>query len=243
MEIEEALAVFVVSAFAGAVQAAMGLGFSLLLMPPLVLMGDARDAVVLSNMRCTVLSAGVLLRAHAHVEWATFRLLVIGAGLGMPAGFLVLVVLPSDVLQVVIALAVAACTVALVRGLRTTLPGWRGDGLAGAISGFARASTGIYGPPVAIHLQARGTAPPVFRSTMTAFVAVTGAMAVLVFAAAGWVDGGVAPGLAAGVPGLAVGLVAGSAVFRAIGEALFRRAVLGLLLASVVAAMVSVPLG
>lgn len=235
----EAVAIFVLSAGASLVQSLTGLGFGLMIVPPLVMVVGAKDAVVVSNVLGAVLSAVLLLRSHGHVEWRTGATLFASTLVGMPVGLLVLVWIDPGLLQVVIALTVIVFTVLLARGMRLHAAGLLGDIVTGFTSGILRMSTSMSGPPVVIYLQGRGISSERFRATLAAFFTAGGLVGAILFAAAGRIDADTGRQIGAGLPALAAGVFTGNALYRRIDEGLFRRAVFAVLFSSSALAIVT----
>jgi uncharacterized membrane protein YfcA len=235
----EAVAVFLLAAGASVVQSLTGLGFGLLIVPPLVLVVGPKDAVVVSNVLATILSGALLVRQHPQVEWRTGTALLVAAIAGMPLGLLVLVVISPGALQVLIAVTVILFTLLLARGLRIHAAGLAGDAVAGLISGVLRTSTSMSGPPVVLYLQGTGMSPDRFRATLAWFFVASGVISIGLFGLAGRLDGRVGAEVAVGFPALAAGLAGGSALYRRVDAALFRRVVFGVLLVSAVLALVT----
>jgi uncharacterized membrane protein YfcA len=222
---------------ASVVQSATGLGFGLLIIPPLVLVIGVKDAVVVSNILSTALSTLLLTRVHGAVAWRTAGTLFAAACLGMPLGLAVLVFADPRTLQVVIAIGVILFTLLLARGVRLPLEGRPGEAVAGLASGVLRTSTSMGGPPVIILLQGRRMESNRFRSTMTAFFVATGVLSVAMFLAAGRIDGQVAAEAGVALPSVIGGMFAGAAIFRRTNERVFRRAVLAVLFVSATIAL------
>ena len=239
----EAVAIFGLVFAASAVQAATGLGFGLLIIPPLVLIIGVKDAVVVSNVLSTVLSSLLLIRIHSSVEWPTASRLFLAACAGMPLGLVVLIVADPRVLQIVIAAAVILFTVLLARGVRVRASGWAGDMATGVLSGVLRTSTSMSGPPVVIALQGRGMDSALFRGTITAFFVASGVVGVGLLAAGGRFNSDVLMDLALGLPAVVAGLFAGAALYRRSNEEVFRRAVLAILFVSAAVALLAALLG
>ncbi|MGE5594548.1 MAG: sulfite exporter TauE/SafE family protein [Hyphomicrobiales bacterium] len=240
MTLLDAVLIVLLAGGASVVQTLTGLGFSLMMVPPLILVVGVKDAVVVSNILGTVVSAVLLTRTHRWVEWRTGGILLAASVVGMPAGLAVLVLANPDVLQVVIALAVMAFTVMLARGLRLHSAGLAGDAGAGIVSGILRMSTSMSGPPVAIYLQGKGLDSIAFRATLSAFFMASGVIGIGFFAAGGRINGEVLAEAAVAVPALLAGFAAGQALYRRVDEARFRRVVIVMLLVSSLMAMAAV---
>jgi uncharacterized membrane protein YfcA len=157
----------------------------------------------------------------------------------MPFGLLVLIVADARVLQIVVAAGVILFTLLLARGVRVRAPGWQGDAATGLVSGVLRTSTSMSGPPVIIVLQGRGTESAIFRGTITAYFVASGVVGIGLLAAGGRFNEDVMWDIAIGVPAVLAGLAVGSVLYRRFDEALFRRAVLAILLVSATVALVT----
>ncbi len=238
------IAAIVALAFgASVVQSATGLGFGLLIIPPLIFVVGVKDAVVVSNVLSTSLSSLLLARIYRSVAWRTVVVLVLAAAAGMPVGLAVLILAEPRLLQVGIALGVIVFTVLLAWGVRMPVQGESGVVTAGLISGVLRTSTSMGGPPVIILLQSRGLASGAFRATITAFFVAGGVLSVALFTAGGRIDREVLGEIGVALPAVFAGLVAGSAVYRRTNEAVFRRIVLAILLVSALIALAGAALG
>ena len=239
----EAVAIVSLVFAASAVQAATGLGFGLLIIPPLVLVTGVKDAVVISNVLSTALSSLLLFQVHGSVAWPTVMRIFLASCVGMPIGLAVLILADPRVLQVVVAVAVIVFTVLLARGVRLTAAGWHGDAMTGLASGVLRTSTSMSGPPVIIALQGRGMESAVFRGTITAFFVASGVVSVGLLAASGRFHASVLLQVAVALPAVVIGLVVGAALYRRANEQLFRRAVLAILFVSAAVALLAAAVG
>jgi len=223
---------FAAAAFAGAAQAFSGFGFGLLIVPLLVLLVGPRDAVVASNVLGTCLVAAMVATERDHVDWRRAARLVAFAVLGMPLGMAVFLWLPGRWLQVAIAVAVLAGTAAVAKGFRLASPGLAADAAAGLLSGVLRMATSMSGPPVVLYLQGAGMPPRTFRATISAFFLGSGLVAVPILVLSGRAGEGAAAAVVGGLPGVGLGWLAGSRLFRRLSERVFRAALYAILAAS-----------
>lgn len=237
------LAVFFLAGGAAFAQSLTGFGFGLLIVPPLVLLLGAKEAVLVSNVLSTVLVVMLAARLYRDVDRRAWLLLTIGSIAGMPIGLLVLVRIQPELLQAIIAVNVIVFTILLARRWRMTVAGSSGDIAIGIISGVLRTSTSMSGPPIVIHLQGKGMASPAFRATISAFFLTSGLLAMATFAVAGRFSLETWQACAAGLPGVVAGMVAGNHAFRHVDEARFRMLVIGLLLLSAGIALLMVAVG
>ena len=230
------------AALASTPQNVTGFGFALLLAPVLLLVLDAGDTVVIVNALGTIVAATIAFRLRADITWRTTSVLLLASLAGMPIGLAILLVADEALLQAMIAIAVIVSTIALGRGL-TIRGGIALELAAGAASGVLRTATSTSGPPVIIYLQGLRRPANEFRATISAYFAASGVVAVAIFAAAGRVDGDVGLGVAAGLPGIALGSAAGYVLAGRTNERWFRRAVIALLLVSATIALITAFVG
>jgi len=235
----DALAILGLTAFAATVQATAGFGFSLVLVPLLVLVIGPKETVVVANVLSTALEAALLVRVHPHVDWRLGSKLFSGALIGMPFGLLALIWLSPKVLQIVIAVTVVVFTILLMRGVRLQRAGKLGDFGAGLVSGLLNTSTSMSGPPVVIYLQGSGVARAAFRATLLAYFAAISAIAVGLLAASGQFDRETGLAAVVAIPALAVGAVLGNALHHRVPEDRFRQLVYAILFFSAGSAIVS----
>ncbi len=234
-------AVAAVVLFAAVVQGVSGFGFSLVAVPLLALSAGPKDAVVLASVLAVLSTAGLAVRFRAQVDRPPARRLLAGACAGLPLGAYVLVVVPARALLLAIGAVVLVSTVVLARRPARPVAAGRGGRAAdvgsGVVCGLLTTSVGTNGPPVVLRLQAHGLAAGPFRATASAVFVVCNLAAVVIFAAAGRVDGGLLLQAAVAVPALVVGLWAGDRVHRRLPAERFRALVLGLMVLTAVAAV------
>jgi uncharacterized membrane protein YfcA len=226
------------AAVAAFTQSLSGFGFSLLIVPPLTLILGPRDAVVTANALGLLVNAVTLQRLHEHVDWRLGITLFAAAAVGMPAGLVVLMFVPRDALQVLIAVTVLVSTVLIWRGWRIEASGRGADIGVGLVSGVLNTSTSMSGPPVVLYLQGKGFLRGMFRATLTAYFLASGALAVLLFLVGGQMDRDIAVTTLFAAPALLVGFVIGHALFHRLDEERFRQVVIGILILSAGLAMV-----
>jgi len=199
----------VIVAAAAAAQAVSGFGYALLAVPVLAALTSSTDAVVVASLAGLPLSPVMLIGNRQHVDRDAALRLVAASLVGMPLGLLVLDRAPDDALRILIGLIVAVLATLLARGFRWRRSVRAFDVGAGLVSGVLATSTGTNGPPLVFGLQARGTEPRAFRSTLAAVFLVTGILSCMLFVAAGKVDRDRAVAAAVGAPFVLVGVAMG----------------------------------
>ena len=162
--LEWTLALLVI-AVGATVQASLGFGMNLVVMPLLVLI-DTDLVPGPALVAAVALTACVLARERQAIEARSVSWALLGRVVGTVGGVYALSRLDDDGLQLVVAIAVLVMVGVILSPLappRTpaTMAG------AGTISGFSGSTAGIGGPPVALLFQ---DAPgPVVRSSMAGF--------------------------------------------------------------------------
>jgi uncharacterized membrane protein YfcA len=172
------------------------------------------------------------------VDWRLGTTLFLAATVGMPVGLLVLVFIPRDALQILIAVTVIVSVVPIWRGWRLKMPGRASDIGIGLVSGVLNTSTSMSGPPVVLYLQGRGFDRGMFRATLTAYFLASGLVAVALFVVGRQFDREVAGLSLIAIPFLVGGFILGHAMFHRLDEERFRKVVIAVLLLSALLALV-----
>lgn len=227
----------VLSSFA---QSVTGFGFALLGVPLLALVTDPVTAVVTVTLLSAVLTAGA---AHTHrrvVQWRVTRTMVVTSLAGLPLGLALVRYVDLRWLNVLI-----GCVVVLfaVGARRLSLSGPRGTAVAGVTSGALLTSTGMSGPPVVMALHARGLGPTSYRATLQAIFCVQDAFAIVGFLLIGVLSATAGLYAVVGVPSMIAGWWLGQRLVDRIDERVFRRCVVGMLVASGAVSVVTGVLG
>jgi uncharacterized membrane protein YfcA len=229
----------VILGFAAAVQMASGFGFALVATPLLALTVGAHHAVLLALLTALAFNAWQTWEGRRHRDTGVVVRLLIGATVGMPAGYVVYRVTDPHELTAIIGVIVVVAAAALwTRRLRT------GDSVvvdlaAGLLVGVLTTSTGTNGPPAVVLLQARGLRPEQFRATLTTVFLAVDVAAVAVFSAGGDLDLQTLAVAVACAPALLVGALAGRASRSLLSPEAFRVGVLLLLTGSGASAVIS----
>jgi uncharacterized protein len=190
-------------------------------------------------MLSVAISVRMIVHDHESVARRSVALLLAGSVAGAPLGLYVLAEADRRLLEALIGLLVLAFAILLARGFTLASSGGGTEVAAGFTAGLLSTSTGTSGPPLVIVLHARGLDPRAFRGTLASVFLVQGAVGIVAFALAGQITGAAWRVLLAGLPGLALGIVAGDALFARVDRQRFRRLVLGMLVASGLLAIVA----
>jgi uncharacterized protein len=217
---------------ASTVQGASGFGFSLTAMPLLSTQLGVEQALVLSSLVALPSTLVTVASAHAHVDRPAVMRMFGAAIVGMPFGLVVLKTAPERALRIGVAVTVLGLAIAVRRGVRVRGRPGVVDLVAGLISGVLNTSVGTNGPPLVIGLASRSTPAPVMRSTLSSVFAMSGVVAISLFAFRGYIDADDLRAAAFCLPGVAIGWTIGNRVFKGFDQRRFDHVVVGLLIAS-----------
>lgn len=229
--------------FSAVLQTSTGFGFALLSAPVLAVMVGPVEAV--STIVATGVVVDILVLAADGRRPQPRGRDVLSLGLwsvpGLAAGALLLRVLPSTVLQLVVAAAVLYAVGHRLRRRRAPSAGawlperWWSAAPAGLASGVLSTATTLGGPPVVLYLTRRPRPPRETRDTLVALSLVRLPLSVAALVLAGtWIR---PPGLVVLWIAVVLGNVIGRRIFARMDLARYEQAVLGAL---AVAALVAV---
>jgi uncharacterized protein len=227
-----------------ALQSATGFGFALVSAPLLFAATEPEQAVGLLILLGLIVNA-MTLGTEGRRPQPLVRDCAVLLGFGLPgvfAGVLALRALSSTALQVAVTLGVFATlavrALAQRRGAAAIggAPRWAAPA-AGFTSGVLTTSTNTSGPPIVLYALARGATPVQTRDTLTVtFIgfALLGAGA-LALGGGDWVPSGAA--LAALVPAVVAGHLAGRPVFARIADRHYEPVLTAVLIATALAGL------
>ena len=220
-------------------QRATGIGFGLVVAPACALVlsgGDVVGTVVRLSLLADVL---VFLGDRAHIDWRQLVRYAWPAALALPFAWLTTRAVSPPILIGSATLATLAVATVVARPSRWRTRTERADRVGGSIAGFASGfmgvTTGLSGPPLALHASSGTRSMAANRSTMALFFLVVDFVAILVHPHAVGT-----PVLGLLVVTLAIGILGGRALVGRVSEHSLRRAVLAIVAISAVAALVGV---
>ncbi len=210
-------------------QTVSGFGFALFVVPLFGLFIDVKTGVVVSTLSGAVASTFHTVKDRNDINRPLARRLIGASLVGMPCGLLILVAIPSEVLQVVVGFLVLVAALLLVR--RVVLPAesrWV-DRIAGFVSGVLATATSTNGPPLVVALQAKQLSVAVFRPTVNSVFVAGAAVSIALYAVAGRIGWKETSAALFALPGLMLGIVAGRAMRQKVTARVFRSLVIILL--------------
>jgi uncharacterized membrane protein YfcA len=239
----ETLAAAIVIAFlASFSMSATGFGFALTMAPLLTLVWNVREAVAASVLLSFLNQGPLIFEVRTHVVPRRVVALLAGSAAGIPIGLLIFEKLDPDGLKVLVAAVVILASAILFLAPRFEIADrvatpW--GVVSGVVSGALGASTSLSGPPVVIYLLGRHPDVETFRATILTYFMPAGVVTVAAFAVLGRITEDVLILAAAAVPAMVAGMLLGMWLRRRLDSERFRSLVLGTLVASSVAVIVT----
>ena len=172
---------FVIVIVAACLQGSVGIGFSLIAGPCLLLIDSA---FVPAPVLCGLLALTILMsgREHRMADQSGLRWAIAGRIPGTFLGIATLLLLPAGGLNLMVGILVLVAVAMSASWLKLS-PRPRTLFAAGLISGVMETTSSVGGPPVA--LAYRHSSPPVVRSTMSAFFVVGATISLTALSIAG----------------------------------------------------------
>ncbi len=163
-----ALAVVFIAAL---VRGYSGFGASALIVTSLTLVLPPAEVVPISLLIEIAASLGLLAQVWKDVPWRTMAWLLVGAAIGMPAGFALLAALPADVMRVVISIMVLLACGLIWRGAKaSSQPGTPAILGTGVVSGIANGTAAVGGLPVVLFFLYSSAAIATSRATVIVYL-------------------------------------------------------------------------
>ncbi len=207
-----------------------GFGFSMLAVSGLTLALPPAEAIPIALTLEVLASVKMLPAIWRQVDWRSLWPLIAGTVAATPFGVHLLANLPETPIRIAIAVLVVAVTALLWRGFALKrMPGLVSTVATGAAAGLLNGSLGIGGPPVILFYLSSSAGTAAARASLVAYFFVTDAYAIALGAAEGLVSPKTFLAALALVPVLLIGIAIGSRGFIRADPAVFRKAVLVLL--------------
>jgi uncharacterized membrane protein YfcA len=148
-----------------------GFGASALIVTSLTLVLPPAEVVPISLLIEIAASLGLLAQVWKDVPWRTMAWLLIGAAIGMPAGFALLAALPADVMRVAISILVLLACALIWRGAKaSSQPGTPAILGTGVVSGVANGIAAVGGLPVVLFFLYSSAAIATSRATVIVYL-------------------------------------------------------------------------
>jgi uncharacterized membrane protein YfcA len=214
-----------------ALQAGVGFGFSIMTVPLLLLVYDAREAVVINNVLSILLSALMFRTIRSEIDRGFLKRLLLGSILMMPAGLAAFMFMPAQHVKLAVGVLSLAFVLLFVFPFRIRPSEWK-EAAAGGLSGFLTAAIGIPGPPLLAYTSAVDMDKAKTRSTTLAFYIFIYSVSFVLQIGFAPVSPKVWAASGGSVPLVIAGIVLGQWLFKRIHQRLFHRICLAVLFAT-----------
>lgn len=208
--VEPLLCVF----FAAFLQSITGFGLVIVAAPLLMFFYDPKLVIPVMILLATCGNITQTVLLHHYIRWDIIKILVGGAIIGQPLGFLIFAAIPSHYLKILISVMVlASLTVMQLRHSKIDERP-RNALIAGLLAGVMATTTGMSGPPIAIYFAYTALTAQELRSTCIGFFFLSNLVSLATF-----IIGGIDMTAPLGefiylLPGLMAGIALGQATFR-----------------------------
>jgi len=216
---------------AGVTQGLTGFGFNLVSVPILVIFLPPKIVVPVTLINSALTSAVIVFKARKWVDVKRIWPLMIAGIAGMPFGTYLLIVLEVGVLKVSIGVVIALFAVAFLVGFTKRI---KNEKLAfapvGFVSGLLTGSMAMSGPPVILFFTNQGISKRVFRASIAAYFMVLTLATIPIFAIGGLMTQEVITYTILFMPAVIIGALTGIVVAHKVGEGLFKKIALVLVI-------------
>lgn len=154
----------------GVIRGFTGFGLALILISALLLVADPVAVVPLTLIVDLAAGFTLLPRTFKEVHWLGIRQLLIGAAIGVPAGFACLLLVKPEPMKVAIYAGVLVSVIMIARGFRlSAVPGKSMLAGTGVVSGIMSGAAGVPGPPMILLYLSSPLPVATARATAIAF--------------------------------------------------------------------------
>lgn len=210
-----------------------GFGFALVSVPTLVMMMDAKAAVVLITVLYAALGPIFLWSARRDVDRPMLATLLISSLAGLPLGALVLVVISESLLRLLIGATIVLVAFLLMSNYQRPFSHGRRAAIAvGFVTGVLTTSITVSGPLAVLFLANQGASKESLRATIGVFLLGMMPPSFALFALSGLVTVPLLITALQLLPALALGYLLALRVLPSVNPTAFRRVTIVLVLGS-----------
>ncbi len=214
---------------AGVVLGTVSFGFGVMATPPLLLLIEAKTAIVVVNTHTTILLSLVLLTTWKHLDLRKSKGLIIGGLLGTPLGVFLLNVAEPSLLRIIIGGLIVVLGLLNIREINLPYATFPGSGLFfGFITCLAVTAITIGGPLGAVYAIAQKWPAQTVRASLAAMFVLSGIASIALYAATGLYSQGALTTVGLTVPGVLVGFGLAGLLVGRLNEKAFRYVVVAL---------------
>ncbi len=222
----EIMLIIAVTLAAGFVQGLTGFGSVLLSLPVLVVFLDVKTTVPLIGLFALSINAMLVWQLKRHLVLRRLAVLLLATVPGIPVGVYLLKTLPAQWLTLAIGILLLAFSIFSLRGFTPRRLGRGWATLAGFAAGCLGGSVGANGPPIIAYATMQPWPKDEIKGTMIGYFFTAGIAISGMHALSGLVTADVLRLYAAGLPGLAAGVLAGSVLYGRLAGKSYRALVL-----------------
>ena len=209
-----------------------GFGFSLLSITAISLILPPREIVPTIFLLEVAASINLIPSIWREIDWRSIRWLLLGYVVALPFGVFALARFPEPPMQLAMSIFVFGTAILMLRGFRLQkTPGAAATTTTGAASGILNGAFGIGGPPVVLFYFSTPAVAAVSRASVIAFFLSTDILGLGMLGYEGLVTSQSFAQFFAWLPALLIGVWVGAHGFKHMNQAMFRKAVLILLMA------------
>jgi len=175
--------------FAGVVRGYSGFGFAAASIVGMNLLFEPHQSVAIILSLNFICSIGVWKSAIDDADYKIFRRLLIGAIMGIPLGYLCLLLVPSEILKFLICCSILVLSLLLYKEYKLTSAHKIQTQIGiGITSGIGTSSASVGGPMIVYYMLSSGLSIPSQRATMILYFLVSETIALLSLIFGGMVD-------------------------------------------------------
>ncbi len=214
---------------AAIIMCATGFGFALVTSSLLLIFLDPKTVIVYNLFLGIIICIPILWQSRRFARPKRLVWLGTASILGVPAGIYILSKVVTPTLKLLIAALVVIFALLLAAGYSYRFKKENlGSAIIGFMGGTLMSSTGLGGPPVVLFLINQGYDKDGFRANMTAYLTLSGSLALIALGISGAVSAGTLLPALTFLPALALGFFLGIRVQPRLDTALFSRIVVAI---------------
>lgn len=204
-------------------QSITGFGLVIIAAPLLMFFYDSKFTVLIMILLVNLAHIIQLPMVFRQADFKVIRWLICGAIIGQPLGFFIYYNFSSYMLKLFVSIAILAFLLTMQFSHIRIRERKRNSLGIGALSGVLTTTTGMGGPPLVMYFAYTAYTPAKLRATCIVYFLLSGICSLATFIIGGtdllpaWHESIIL------LPGLVLGLLCGSAIFKYIPAALFKR--------------------
>ena len=231
LDIYPLVLILAVVLFAGFIQGLVGFGSGLIMVPILVLFLEPKVLVPLVLLHGLIMNGVLSVSSKRSIQPWKIAPILVAALLGIPAGALLLMFLPANLLKIFIGVVIVMFGIFFLSGRSIPVKNeTRTSFVVGLISGLLNGSISMSGPPVILFFSNQKVRKGNFRANLVFYFFLLNIFTMLVFFFLGLITSNVLIGAGVLLPAALLGIAIGSLISKKVKEKVFRRIALVLVI-------------